>query len=137
MLFPPANFQFVEDLLYRAALPSSINVPFLETLDIKTLVVLESVQGSETLDPIVQAFLDDNDVCVARIGSDPESGSSTNSASAQTMSEELVLAAMRLIVDEANYPILIVDSLGKHRTGVLVACVRKLQRWSLSSIFEE
>jgi hypothetical protein len=28
-------------------------------------------------------------------------------------------------------------TLGRHRTGTLIGCLRKLQRWALSSILEE
>lgn len=28
-------------------------------------------------------------------------------------------------------------NLGRHRTGTVVGCLRKLQRWNLASIFEE
>jgi protein tyrosine/serine phosphatase len=40
-------------------------------------------------------------------------------------------------VDVRNHPILIHCNKGKHRTGCLVGCLRKLQHWSLVSIFEE
>ncbi|OAY80092.1 putative tyrosine-protein phosphatase, partial [Ananas comosus] len=36
-----------------------------------------------------------------------------------------------------NHPILIHCNRGKHRTGCLVACLRKLQSWCLTSVFEE
>jgi tyrosine-protein phosphatase OCA1 len=28
-------------------------------------------------------------------------------------------------------------NLGRHRTGTVIGCLRKLQRWNLTSIFEE
>lgn len=36
-----------------------------------------------------------------------------------------------------NHPILIHCNKGKHRTGCLVGCLRKFQRWSYTSIFDE
>ncbi|KAL2938785.1 Tyrosine-protein phosphatase DSP1 [Bienertia sinuspersici] len=36
-----------------------------------------------------------------------------------------------------NHPVLIHCKRGKHRTGCLVGCLRKLQKWCLSSIFDE
>jgi len=53
------------------------------------------------------------------------------------MSEDVVLQALRLILDQQNYPCMIMCNLGRHRTGTVVGCLRKLQRWNLSSIFEE
>jgi len=55
----------------------------------------------------------------------------------QPVSEDVVLRALREVVDATKYPILITDIYGKHRTGTVVACLRKLQRWNLTSIFEE
>jgi len=31
----------------------------------------------------------------------------------------------------------IMCNLGRHRTGTVIGCLRKLQRWNLTSIFEE
>uniref|UniRef100_A0A0A9DC57 Tyrosine specific protein phosphatases domain-containing protein n=1 Tax=Arundo donax TaxID=35708 RepID=A0A0A9DC57_ARUDO len=39
--------------------------------------------------------------------------------------------------DVRNHPVLIHCKRGKHRTGCLVGCFRKLQNWCLSSVFEE
>ncbi|XP_020977559.1 uncharacterized protein LOC107635141 isoform X2 [Arachis ipaensis] len=39
--------------------------------------------------------------------------------------------------DVRNHPVLIHCKRGKHRTGCLVGCLRKLQNWCLSSVFEE
>ena len=41
------------------------------------------------------------------------------------------------MLDERNRPLLIHCNQGKHRTGCLVGCFRKAQRWSLVAIFEE
>ena len=32
---------------------------------------------------------------------------------------------------------IVMCNLGRHRTGTIVGCLRKLQRWNLTSIFEE
>ena len=45
MLFPPALFGHVEEGLYRCALPTEINMPFLESLSLKTIVLLETGRG--------------------------------------------------------------------------------------------
>lgn len=50
------------------------------------------------------------------------------------MSEELVLRGLRDVVHAAKYPLLLVDLYGKHRIGVLIGCLRKLQRWNLTSV---
>ncbi|KNA03501.1 hypothetical protein SOVF_208450, partial [Spinacia oleracea] len=51
--------------------------------------------------------------------------------------EERVREALKAALDKKNQPVLIHCKRGKHRTGCLVGCVRKLQKWCLSSIFDE
>ncbi|KAJ3099867.1 hypothetical protein HDU97_002696 [Phlyctochytrium planicorne] len=41
------------------------------------------------------------------------------------------------VLDRRNHPMLIHCNKGKHRIGCLVGCLRKLQNWSLTSIFDE
>ena len=70
------------------------------------------------------------------------------------ITEEAVLEALDLILQPSNYPMMIMCNLGRHRTGkgeigrntalmltllpgTIVGCLRKLQRWNLTSIFEE
>ncbi|XP_021735268.1 probable tyrosine-protein phosphatase At1g05000 isoform X1 [Chenopodium quinoa] len=45
--------------------------------------------------------------------------------------------ALKVLLDVRNHPVLIHCKRGKHRTGCLVGCLRKLQKWCLSSIFDE
>ena len=137
MLFPPMNFGAVEEGLYRGAIPTEINVPFLETLNLRTVVLLEHVVGTEEIDVSVVNFLEENDITLVRIGEEDSGSQIPSTKSTQPMSEELVLRAMREVVDGSMYPLMVVDIFGKHRSGVLVACLRKLQCWSLTSCFEE
>lgn len=53
------------------------------------------------------------------------------------ISEELVLAALEIILNPANYPLAVMCNLGRHRTGTVIGCLRKLQGWNLTSILEE
>ena len=41
---------------------------------------------------------------------------------------------LRDILDPSNHPLLIHCNKGKHRTGSVVGCLRKIRDWSLSSI---
>jgi hypothetical protein len=49
----------------------------------------------------------------------------------------VIRRALRAIMDPRNHPVLIHCNQGKHRTGCLVGCLRKVQQWSLVAIFEE
>jgi len=42
------------------------------------------------------------------------------------MSEELVVAALDIFLNPANYPLCVMCNLGRHRTGTLIGCLRKL-----------
>lgn len=42
-----------------------------------------------------------------------------------------------IVLQPSSYPLMIMCNLGRHRTGTVVGCLRKLQRWNLASIFEE
>lgn len=45
--------------------------------------------------------------------------------------------ALVKLLDERSHPVLIHCLKGKHRIGCLVGCLRKIQRWSMTSIFDE
>ncbi|KAJ8328113.1 tyrosine-protein phosphatase siw14 [Batrachochytrium dendrobatidis] len=45
--------------------------------------------------------------------------------------------ALLKVLDEKNQPILLHCNKGKHRVGCLIGCLRKLQKWSMASIFDE
>ncbi|KAI9245634.1 protein-tyrosine phosphatase [Sporodiniella umbellata] len=51
--------------------------------------------------------------------------------------EDKISAALAALLDKRNHPILIHCNKGKHRTGCLIGCLRKIQNWSHTSIFDE
>ncbi|KAH9793452.1 Tyrosine-protein phosphatase DSP1 [Citrus sinensis] len=51
--------------------------------------------------------------------------------------EDMIREALKVLLDVRNHPVLIHCKRGKHRTGCLVGCLRKLQKWCLSSVFDE
>ena len=51
--------------------------------------------------------------------------------------EDKIADALHVLMDKRHHPILIHCNKGKHRTGCLVGCLRKMQHWSLTSIFDE
>ncbi|KAH0876629.1 hypothetical protein HID58_064023 [Brassica napus] len=51
--------------------------------------------------------------------------------------DQKIRKALNVLLDEKNHPVLIHCKRGKHRTGCLVGCLRKLQKWCLTSIFDE
>jgi hypothetical protein len=53
------------------------------------------------------------------------------------ITEDIVLQALHLLVQPSTYPVLVMCNMGRHRTGTVIGCLRKLQRWCLSAILEE
>ncbi|KAJ3104669.1 tyrosine-protein phosphatase required for protection against superoxide stress (By similarity) [Phlyctochytrium bullatum] len=124
---PPMNFGMVEEDLYRSGQPHELNFPFIEKLGIRTVIYLAPEEPNQRF----VDFLDDQEVSLKHLGANA-------SANAwDPISEDVVLEALDCILDPTNYPIMIMCNLGRHRTGTVVGCLRKLQRWNLTSIFEE
>ncbi|KAI9219010.1 putative tyrosine phosphatase family protein [Blastocladiella britannica] len=126
-LIPPLNFGMIEDDLYRSGQPNELNFPFLEKLALRTVVWL----APEDPSPRFLNFLDDQDIQLEHLGV----SAATNAW--DPVSEEVVLEALDVILNPRNYPLIVMCNLGRHRTGTVVGCLRKLQRWNLTSIFEE
>ncbi|KAI8339042.1 putative tyrosine phosphatase family protein [Chlamydoabsidia padenii] len=124
---PPVNFGMIEEDLYRSGQPNELNFPFLEKLALKNIAWLAPEEPNQRfLD-----FIDDQEIQLHHLGV----VSSVNAW--DPITEEAVLEALELILNPRNYPMMIMCNLGRHRTGTIVGCLRKLQRWNLTSIFEE
>ena len=48
-----------------------------------------------------------------------------------------VVQLLHILLNPDHHPILVHCTKGQHRTGCLIGCLRKIQNWSLSSIFQE
>jgi protein tyrosine/serine phosphatase len=53
------------------------------------------------------------------------------------VAEESVLQALEVLLDASNYPVLVTCKYGRTLNGAVIGCLRKLQRWSFISIFDE
>jgi len=51
--------------------------------------------------------------------------------------EGTVLDALYIVLDQARHPVLVIDQLGMHRTGLVIGCLRKAQGWALTSVIDE
>ncbi|CAK7898922.1 putative tyrosine-protein phosphatase Oca1p [[Candida] anglica] len=161
--YPPLNFSLVEDGIYRSGFPMPINYPFLEQLGLKTIIYLGDLgmekkkskkdkpkkdskeksekkpkdkHGStEILDSYKKWVAETTDAKLYHL---PMESSQEPFVSAQVQAQESLTAALQLMLDKNNFPMLIHSNKGKHRIGVLVGLMRKLlQGWCMSGIFEE
>ena len=129
VLVPPHNYGMVEEGLYRCSQPNELNLALLEKLGLKTVIYLAAEEPTD----FFHSFIDDHAINLVHLGWE----ASGTQSQWKPMSEETVLAALDIILDKAHYPILMMCAQGSHRTGIVVGCLRKLQRWNLVSIFEE
>ncbi|CAM6049164.1 unnamed protein product [Sphagnum compactum] len=128
---PPCNYGMVEYDLSRSGQCHQLNFPFLERLHLKTIIYLSHDEPSQ---PFL-SFLNDQGITLRRPSrADEDTNVITD---AHPMSESEVLAALQVILSPQYYPLHVMCSFGRHRTGTVIACLRKLQRWNLTAIMEE
>ncbi|GAA0173940.1 protein phosphatase [Lithospermum erythrorhizon] len=126
-LVAPPNFSTVEvDCIFRSGFPMPHNFTFLQTLHLKSIIYL----CPEPYPMENYAFLESNNVKLFQFGID---GTKETSAS----QEAAITEALKVLIDVRNHPVLIHCKRGKHRTGCLVGCLRKLQNWCFSSVEDE
>lgn len=113
--------------MYRSGQPNELNFPYLEKLRLRTVLFLSPEDPSTQL----LQFTTDHGIKLVH----PSQQASPSPGSAIT--EEIALDALHIILNPANYPLLITCNLGRHHTGTVVGCLRKFQKWNLTSIFEE
>ncbi|CAN6922589.1 unnamed protein product [Brassica oleracea] len=127
VLAAPSNFSMVEDGIYRSGFPKPENFGFLTTLSLRSIIYLcPEPYPEENL-----KFLEANNIKLFQFGIEGKTDPPA------PMPKDTVLDALRVLVDVRNHPILIHCKAGKHRTGCLVGCLRKVQSWCLSSVLEE
>lgn len=126
-LTPPENFSLVCGQIYRSAFPKEENLEFLSRLKLKSIICL-----------ISDDYPDENMNFIKSQGLNfYQVGLSGNKEPFVKIKANLIEDALKIVLNPANHPILIHCNRGKHRTGCLVGCIRKLQKWSLSMIFDE
>ncbi|KAA8493843.1 putative tyrosine-protein phosphatase [Porphyridium purpureum] len=127
ILIPPLNFAMVAPGIYRSGYPNSKNHTFLNKLKLRTILYL---CPEDYMDANVE-FCAQNGIKVFQYGIQG------NKEPFVDIPEEAIRDALLVLLNQQNHPVLIHCNKGKHRTGCLVGCLRKLQQWSLTSIFDE
>ncbi|KAF5474889.1 hypothetical protein F2P56_006742 [Juglans regia] len=127
LLVPPLNFAMVDKGIYRSGFPDSANFGFLKSLRLRSIICL----CPETYPQANNEFLKTNGIKLFQLGIDGCKEPFVN------IPEETIRGALKVVLDARNHPLLIHCKRGKHRTGCVVGCLRRLQRWCLSSIFDE
>lgn len=112
---PPVNYGMIEEDLYRSGQPNELNFPFLERLNLRTIIYL----ALEDPNPQFQSFVEEQEIQLVFLGGNTRMESRRKAW--EPLSEETVLAALEIILDRSYYPIYITCHLGRDRTGRTVA----------------
>ncbi|KAK5064938.1 hypothetical protein LTR84_000772 [Exophiala bonariae] len=123
----PVNFGMIAPGLYRSSYPLYAHFEKLADLELKTIVTLVP----EPLSFDYENFISTNGIIHHHIpilaNKDPKIYST----------HETVLKVLNLMLDPTNYPMLIHCNKGKHRTGCMTACFRKVTGWTPDACVEE
>ncbi|KAG6005004.1 hypothetical protein E4U21_000577 [Claviceps maximensis] len=122
----PINFGLVIPGVYRSSYPKPEDHEFLGGLKLKTVVTLVK---KEELDHELLAFVNANGINQVVFNM---KGTKKEAIPSSTMR-----AILELVLDQSNYPLLVHCNHGKHRTGCVVAAIRKLSGWQLNMVVDE
>ncbi|KAH0558710.1 hypothetical protein GP486_004641 [Trichoglossum hirsutum] len=126
-LVPPPNFSLVWQGVYRSSFPREDHFKHLKSLRLKSILTLVPEMYPEA--NIV--FMKENGIKHHQVSMPG------NKEPFVKIPPQAIKTALGVILDRRNHPVLIHCNKGKHRTGCVVGCLRKLQMWALSSIFQE
>jgi tyrosine-protein phosphatase SIW14 len=133
LLVPPLNFSMVMPGIYRSGFFNRRNYKFLKhSLKLKGVMYVSCDSYTE------HRIGEDNLAFMRETGIKMFTCRLNSHKGAFEFTDERVVAeALSVILDQRNHPLLLHDDKGKHRAGVLIGCLRKIQGWSLASIFQE
>ncbi|EPB87419.1 hypothetical protein HMPREF1544_05729 [Mucor circinelloides 1006PhL] len=126
-LVPPLNFAMIASGVYRSGHPNKQNFAFLRKLGLKTILYF----AMEDYPPEMQHFVEQEGIEVLHYRTEG------NKEPFVEVNPEDISHALVKLLDKRSHPVLIHCLKGKHRIGCLVGCLRKIQRWSMTSIFDE
>ncbi|KAF7728383.1 hypothetical protein EC973_006191 [Apophysomyces ossiformis] len=135
-LIPPFRYALVEENIFRGGYPKPRNMRFLKSLlsivlpfrlRLKTILSLIP----EKLIPEMQEFCQQQNINMVHLTVDKMKEDNI------PLSYNKTLMALQIIIDPANHPLYLHCLDGADVTGLVVACLRKLQMWSTSSAMSE
>lgn len=173
MLVPPASFGIAEEGIYRCSKVETLNLSFLETLHLKTVLFIGGQEPSKFFKEFFSTMsIEWNLIRIADYSSlgelvtssvsksspreggsrlHEDNGSRSNGSDGYDMDydfgatyhltdgDELMLIkssclkkTLKLLLNKEKYNILLVD-----RTSIIIGILRKIQKWSISSVINE
>ncbi|KAA8649140.1 hypothetical protein EYZ11_011716 [Aspergillus tanneri] len=123
----PPNFGEVVKGIYRSSFPHPCNLPALEQLGLKTILTLVD----EPYTACHANFLRENGIAHFRIPV------IANKDPAAKTPDHIMVRILEALLNKSNHPILVHCNKGKHRTGCVIGCFRKVQGWETGDILRE
>ncbi|MCJ1390094.1 hypothetical protein MMC18_002952 [Xylographa bjoerkii] len=124
---PPANFDEVVPGIYRSSFPRLGSFEFLGALGLKTILTLVDEEYPEENKDFVAA----NGITQVQISIPP------NKNPSDVIPPHLMAMALELLLDKRYHPLLVHCNKGKHRTGCVVGCYRKMNDVPMNAIINE
>ncbi|KAK5656241.1 hypothetical protein OQA88_5003 [Cercophora sp. LCS_1] len=121
----PHNFGVVVPGVYRSSFPQTHDYTFIEALKLKTVVTLVQKDFPEGYQP----WMAKNGI--------RHHVFNMKGTKKEDIPIKIMKSILRLVLDRQNHPLLIHCNHGKHRTGCVVAVVRKVSGWDLRNILDE
>ncbi|KJZ72703.1 hypothetical protein HIM_07895 [Hirsutella minnesotensis 3608] len=122
----PVNFGVVIPGVYRSSYPKPEDYVFLKALKLKTIVTLVK---KDDVDDDFETFTNSNGIRQFIFNM---KGTKKEAIPLSTMN-----SILETVLDQQNHPLLLHCNHGKHRTGCVVAIVRKLAGWNIERILDE
>ena len=126
-LITPLRFSMVSEGIYRSSYPAPVTYSFLESLNLRTLVCLQPGDLREEL----RIYCEDKGIGIV------EAEVGINQEPFVFMNEQAVREAITKVLDPASHPVLFFCNNGRLRSSCITGCIRKLNRWCLTSILAE
>ena len=123
----PENFSMVEDGFYRSSFPRTRNIAFLKQLELKMVI---SLVLEDYPDALAEFYSKAGIKLVTH-------GFEGNKGPFKGIDIGEFHACLADVLNPKNRPLLVHCNKGKHRTGCVVACVRRIRSWALSSCIHE
>eukprot|EP01065_Artemidia_motanka_P018129 TRINITY_DN21455_c0_g1_i1.p2 TRINITY_DN21455_c0_g1~~TRINITY_DN21455_c0_g1_i1.p2 ORF type:complete len:163 (+),score=30.06 TRINITY_DN21455_c0_g1_i1:54-542(+) len=127
-LIPPINFELIMPGVYRSGCPTRHNYEFLKRLHLRTILYVGTERLPEDREYFVRRGICEDMHVIGMEG---------NREPFITVPAHDLSEALALVLDRRRHPLLLHSMKGRHREGVVVGCLRRLQGWSLVSVFEE
>lgn len=121
----PYEYRIIESRLYSARTAPEFSYPFIKSLELNTIVLLDPAAPSQSLREFVQS---ENINLVHLI---PETWRPSHESSQHHQTWISISEGLKYCFDKRNYPLLIIGS------EVIRAIIRKLQNWTTSAVLNE